>query len=84
MHERFGDVFDDNRDVKVPCTYSLVVRRRGEPSILIDESDRIHRSQMLVIFLRDLTSVYVVLTNEGVKTEGEEEIRSKYLDDLLV
>lgn len=64
MHERLSDVLDDNRNVKIPCTDSLVIRRRDEPSILVDESDGIHGTQMLVIFLGDLTSIYVVLNKE--------------------
>jgi hypothetical protein len=51
---RFGDVFDDYWDIVVPSTYRLVVGGGYETTILIDESNSIHRSKMLIVSLDDL------------------------------
>ena len=64
MHVRFRNVLNDHGDIEVPCTDRLVVRRRNEASVLIDESDCVDRSKMLVIFLCDLARVYVILVND--------------------
>lgn len=64
MHIRFGDVLDHNRDIIVPCTDRLIVRRRDETSVVVDESNRVDRSQMLVVFLRDFGGVHVVLEGD--------------------
>ena len=41
MHSRFGDVFDDDWNIVVPDSNRLVVRRRDESTVLIDEIDRV-------------------------------------------
>jgi hypothetical protein len=54
VHMRFGDVLDDYWDIVVPSTYRLVVGGGYETTILIDESNSIHRSKMLIVSLDDL------------------------------
>jgi hypothetical protein len=51
---RFGDVLDDYWDIVVPSTYRFVVGGGYETTILIDESDSIDGSKMLIISLDDL------------------------------
>jgi hypothetical protein len=54
VHMRFGDVLDDYWDIVVPSTYRFVVGGGYETTILIDESDSIDGSKMLIISLDDL------------------------------
>jgi hypothetical protein len=61
VHERVGDIFDDDGDVPVPDTDRLVVRGRDEPAVFVDEGDGVDRPEMLVVFLRDLARLGVVL-----------------------
>jgi hypothetical protein len=61
VHMRFGNVLDDYWDIVVPSTYRLVVGGRYETSILIDESNCIDRSKMLIISLDDLVRSQIVL-----------------------
>jgi hypothetical protein len=51
---RFGNIFDDDGDIVVPSTYRLVIGCGYETTILIDESNSIDRSKMLVVRLDDL------------------------------
>ena len=43
VHIWLGDVFDRDRDVKIPGPDGLVVRSGYEPPILVHESDSVHR-----------------------------------------
>jgi hypothetical protein len=61
VHVRFGNVFDDDGDIVVPSTYRLVIGCRYETTILVDESNSIDRSKMLIISLNDLMGSQVVL-----------------------
>jgi hypothetical protein len=54
VHIRFGDIFDDDGDIVVPSTYRLVIGRGDETTVLIDESDRVDRSKMLIVCLDNL------------------------------
>jgi hypothetical protein len=54
VHVRFSNVFDDYWDIVVPSTYRLVVRGGYETTILIDESNSIDGSEMLIVSLDDL------------------------------
>lgn len=63
---RFGNVFDNHRNVVVPSADGLVVRSCHESPILIHECDRVHGTKMLVVFLCDLTRVHVVLYDADV------------------
>jgi hypothetical protein len=54
VHMWFGDVLDDYWDIVVPTTYRFVVGGGYETTILIDESDSIDGSKMLIISLDDL------------------------------
>lgn len=62
MHMWLCDVFDHNRNVKVPCSDRLVVRSGHKSPIFVNECDGVHRSQMLIVFLSDLAAVDIVLT----------------------
>ena len=74
MHVWLGDVFDDNWDVIVPTANRLVVRCRQESSVVIDESDRIDGSQMLVVCLRNLLLPHVVLNDLLVLHTCKEDV----------
>jgi hypothetical protein len=54
VHVRFSNVLDDYWDIVVPSTYRLVVRGGYETTILIDESNSVDGSKMLIICLDDL------------------------------
>ena len=58
----FGDILDYNWDIEIPGPYSFIIGGCYKSSILIHESDCVDGTQMLVIFLRDLTRVHVVLS----------------------
>ena len=64
MHVGFCDVFDDDRDIIVPSTDCFVIRSSNEPSVLVDECDRVDGAEMLVVFLYDLARVDVVLDSK--------------------
>lgn len=61
MHIRLGDILDDDGDIIVPRTDRLVVTRRHESAVLVDERDRVDGAEMLVVFLRDFACAEVVL-----------------------
>jgi len=61
MHVRLGNVLDDDRNVEVPRSDSFIIGGRHESTILVDEGDRVDRSQVLVILLSDFSRVHVVL-----------------------
>lgn len=88
VHVWLGDVFDDNGDVVVPNADRLVIRSGNKSTILVDECNGVHGSQMLVVLLGDLRRVHVVL--ERGDNMNTTPIRCKrgstvaYLDDLLV
>ena len=61
VHVRFSDVFYHNGNIKVPGSDRLVVGCHHELSVLIHERDRINQLQMLIIFLCNLSRIYVIL-----------------------
>lgn len=61
VHVRLGYVLDHHWDIEIPCSDSLIVGRRHKPPILVDECDGVYRSEMLIVFLRNLARVYVIL-----------------------
>lgn len=63
MHVRFSNVLDHDGDIEVPCPYGLVIRRRDKATVFINEGDSVHRPQMLVVFLGNLTRVHIILQN---------------------
>ena len=87
MHVRLCDVLDYNRDVEVPSSDGLVVRRGYEPPIIVHKRDCVHRPEMLVVFLRDLPRVHIVLMNTSSGTSADVNYCTRmcpHLDDLLV
>ena len=64
MHERFGNIFDDNRNVIVPSSNGLVIRRSDKPSIFVYKGNGVDRSEMLIVFLNDFTRIDVVLSKK--------------------
>jgi hypothetical protein len=67
---RFGNVFDDDWDIVVPSTYCLVVRGGYETTILIDESNSVDGSEMLIICLDDLVRSQIVLQVSSTPSNG--------------
>ena len=61
VHVRFCDVLDNNRDVEVPGADGLVIGGGHEPSVLVNEGDCVHWSEMLVVFLGNLAGVDIIL-----------------------
>lgn len=61
VHMGLSDVLDDNWDIEIPGPNGLVVRCCYKPAVFINEGDSVHRSQVLVVFLRYFSRVYVVL-----------------------
>lgn len=61
MHMGFRDVFDHDRYIIIPSPDGFVVRRSDKPTIFVHKRDRVYRSQVLVIFLRDLARIHIIL-----------------------
>lgn len=61
MHRRIGNVFDINGDVPFPDAHRFIVGRRDEPTILVDERDRVHGAQMPIVFLNNIAASNVPL-----------------------
>ena len=61
VHEGLGDVLDYNRNVIVPCANRLVIRGSHKSPVFVYECNRIDRSQMLVVFLYNLSRIDIVL-----------------------
>lgn len=74
MHAGLGDIFDDDRNVKLPDTHRLVVRCTDEASVLVDKGNRVDRAQMLVVLLNDVPRVGVKLVDFLVGTSSEENM----------
>jgi hypothetical protein len=61
MHRRIGNQLDRHRNIKVPHAHGLVIARSNETTIVVDEGDRVDRSEVLVVLLRDIAGTDVVL-----------------------
>ena len=77
---RFGNVFDDYWDIVVPSTYRFIVGGGYETTILIDESNSVDGSEMLIISLDDLVGSQIVLH----VSLAHDTDNLTYLDDLLI
>lgn len=89
MHVWLGDILDHYRDIIVPCTNRLVVTRRHEPSVLINEGNGIDGTQVLVVFLHNLARAEIVLRQSKRREirqppPGMHAFAKTYLDNLLV
>lgn len=82
MHVRLGDVLDHDRDIIVPCTNRLVVTRRHESSIFVNERDGVDGSKMLVVFLCDFSSAEIVLWTQV--SVFSDKTCATHLNNLLV
>ena len=80
VHVRFGNVFDDYWDIVVPSTYRFIVGGGYETTILIDESNSVDGSEMLIISLDDLVGSQIVLH----VSPAHDTDSLTYLDDLLI
>lgn len=81
---RFCDVLYHDRNIVIPSTDGLIVRRRDKPSVLVHKSDSIDRTQMLVILLGYLPRIHVILHGR-IQWSIEPETRSRtYLNNLLI
>lgn len=61
MHMGLRDVLDDDGNIEVPSADRLVIRRSHKAPVFVNESNGVHRSKMLVVFLGDFSGVHVVL-----------------------
>jgi hypothetical protein len=61
VHMWLCDVFNHDRNVKIPCSDRLVVGSRHKSPIFVDKRNSVHWSQVLIVFLGDLTTVDIVL-----------------------
>lgn len=66
VHMGFCDVLDHDWDIVVPRSDGFIVRRRDETSIFVDERNRVDGTQVLVVFLGDLSRVHVILVAAGL------------------
>lgn len=81
MHVRFRNVLDDDGDIVIPPTYRLVVGRRDEAPILVDESDGVDWTQVLIIGLNNFVRAQIVLSWSALERASQ---LTTHLDDLLV
>ena len=61
MHMGFCNVLDHDGYIIVPRSNSFIIRGSDKPTIFVDERNRVHRSQVLVVFLRNLARLHIVL-----------------------
>lgn len=61
MHMGFRNVLDHDGYIIVPRPDSFIVRGSDKPTIFVDKRDRVHGSQVLVVFLRDLARIHIIL-----------------------
>lgn len=61
MHMGLGDVLDHDRDIEVPGSYRFIIRGRDKPSVFVNEGNRVHRPQVLIVLLCDFTRVHIIL-----------------------
>lgn len=61
VHRRIGNVLDVDRNVPLPDAHRFVVGRRDEPTVLVDERDRVDGAQMPIVLLDDVTASDVPL-----------------------
>ena len=61
MHVWFGDILDDDGNIEVPCSDGLVIRSSDKPPVFVYERYSVHRSKVLIVFLRDIAGVDVIL-----------------------
>jgi hypothetical protein len=81
VHIRLRDIFDHNWNVVVPSSDSFIVGCCYEPPVLVHEGDSVDRTQMLIVFLRDLPRVHVIL----LKSAGCRDVSFNiHLDNFLV
>lgn len=83
VHVGFGNVLDHNRNIIVPYTDRFVVRSGDKPPIFVNECDRVYRSQMLIILLRDFPRIHIVLLSISEHVPGREG-GVTHLNNLLV
>jgi len=62
---RLGDVLDYHGNIEVPSSYSLIIRCRHKPSVLVDEGDGVDRTKMLIVLLSNFARIYVILKENG-------------------
>ena len=74
-------MFGDDWDAELPQIDLLVVGCRDEPLAVLDESDAVDRTLMLIVRLDNLAGVSVVLYNLLVAVAGEEDIRARRVPD---
>ena len=81
---RFCDILDHNGDVIIPGTNGLVVRGRDKASVLVDESDSVDRTQVLIILLGNLPRVHVILHGRIQQSIFALTDESTYLNNLFI
>jgi hypothetical protein len=87
MHMGLSNVLDHNWDVEIPCSYRLVIRCGDKPSVFVHKGDCVHRTKVLVIFLRDFTRIHVILfkqSNISVVLSANDNWTAAHLYDFLV
>ena len=74
MHVGLCDKLDDDRDTPLPDPHGLVVRGGHEAPVIVNEGDRVHRAEVLIVLLCDLPSVYVPLDDFLVRAASQEVV----------
>lgn len=71
VHRGIRNQFDRHGNIKVPHAHRLVVARRDEATVVIDEGDGVDRSEVLIVLLGDLAGTDVVLRERRERESGE-------------
>lgn len=61
VHVWLGDVLDDDWNIVVPGSDTLIVRSRQESTVVVHKGDGVDRTKMLIILLGDLVRIGIVL-----------------------
>ena len=61
VHVRLTDMLGDNRDSELPDIHFLVICSRNESPSILNESDGVDRTEMLLVLLDDLFRVGIEL-----------------------
>ena len=74
VHVGLRNVLGDNRDAKLPYIDFLVISRAHKPPPMLDKSQRIYRSEMLLVLLNNVFRVGVKLQDFLVGAPSQENV----------
>ena len=74
MHARIGDILEVDGYVPFPGADTLVVGRRDDPLVSVNECDRVHGAQMTIVLLYDFATTRIVAQYLFVWCAAYEEV----------